>query len=313
LDAGKKQIVLLGELTAGDSVYLRAGQSTAVKTGNTINDELIRDLTVAIDGAGGRFYLTGTEDDLSYSECTLAFSNASQVQAGNTYTLDANHPSLGKATARIAIPAAFTVTVSDTVSADFHMKSCIQLHVTVDDLPEKNYYVLEVLQQPFTVEPAFLFNGQWFKQSEHWELYDSLFNAGMPPEERMDSFAIRMFTRIPSFSDDDKSEHLLNGKFSEPAKRILLDDKSFNGSRHASTLYIPKDALGMQYPGIGMFTILQVKSVSADYFHYLKAYEQLGIFSGLPDNRSPVRVNGNVQNGVGMVGGVFKRQFRYIF
>jgi len=169
------------------------------------------------------------------------------------------------------------------------------------------------LQQPFTVEPAFLFNGQWFKQSEHWELYDSLFNAGMPPEERMDSFAIRMFTRIPSFSDDDKSEHLLNGKFSEPAKRILLDDKSFNGSRHASTLYIPKDALGMQYPGIGMFTILQVKSVSADYFHYLKAYEQLGIFSGLPDNRSPVRVNGNVQNGVGMVGGVFKRQFRYIF
>lgn len=310
---GPPKIVLLGELTAGDSIFLRAGQSTVIRSGASMNEELIQDLDITVADAAVVASLTASEDDISSSEHTLAYSSPQEIKSGTLYTVVATHTTLATATAKVDIPQSFQAGVIDMSEVDFLGKACIKVQLNIADQPEQNFYVVEVVQQPFTIEPAFLFNGKWYKQSEHWEVYDSLLNAGANPEERMDSFNIRIFNRIPLYTTDDQSEHLLNGNHAETARRVLIQDKTFNGANHQSVIFIPKEALGLQFPGIGLRTLIQVKSVSAEYFHYLRGYEQADPFSDFSNTTSPVRLTGNVSNGAGLIGGVYKRQFSYFF
>ena len=312
-DGGTPKIVLLGELTAGDSIFLRAGQSTVIKSGASMNEELIQGLHISVADAFVVTSLTAAEDDISSSEHTLAYSSSQEIKSGTQYTVVATHTTLATATAQVNIPQPFLAGVTDISSVDFLGKPCIKVQLNIADQPEQNFYVIEVVQQPFTIEPAFLFDGKWYKQSEHWEVYDSLLNAGANPEERMDSFNIRIFNRIPMYTTDEQSEHLLNGSHAETARRVLIQDKTFNAGNHPSVVYIPKESLGLQFPGIGLRTLIQVKSISADYFHYLSSYEQADPFSDFSNTTSPVRLTGNVRNGAGLIGGVYKHQFSYFF
>lgn len=304
-----QKIVLLGELVADDSVYLRAAASTAVQSGATINESLIQNLSISVkDKDGNNILLSGREDDLSITEHTLAFSSGEQSKAGNTYTVTASHPELGIANANITIPNAFNASITNIANTDFNDESCLQMDIRINDNAEKNYYVVEVLQQPFSVEPSFFFNGKWIKTSENFETYDSLQNAGVTTPERLDTFSIYMYNRLTYYTTDAQSEHLLNGNGNTLCRRVLLYDKAFNGSVHPASIFIPKSQLLEGYR-----TVLQVKSVAEDYFIYLKGYEQYDPFSGFSDTNTPVRITGNIRNGVGMIGGVFKREFIYYF
>lgn len=307
--AGEQKIVLLGELVAGDSIYLRAGASTVIKSGAVINEALIQDLDISVnENNGTSISLSGHEDDLSFTEHTLAFFSGRQSKAGSTYAVTASHPELGVAHTSITIPEAFEASVVNTAVVDFKGESCVQMDIQINDNAGKNYYVVELLQQPFSVEPSFLFNGQWIKTSENFEIYDSLQNAGVVVAERLDTFAMRMFNRITCYTTDAQSEHLLNGNSNTQCRRVLLDDKGFNGSVHHTTVFIPVSQLIEGYR-----TLIQVKSVAEDYFIYLKGYEQYDPFSGFSETNTPVRLTGNITNGVGMIGGVFKREFIYYF
>src|SRR6478609_8038784 len=70
-----QKIVLLGELVAGDSMHLRAGISTVVQSGATMNETLIQNLSITIkDNGNNTTQLSGMEDDLSMMEHTISFS-----------------------------------------------------------------------------------------------------------------------------------------------------------------------------------------------------------------------------------------------
>src|SRR3954467_4528936 len=71
---GEPKIVMLGELTAGDSVYLRAGQSVPIKAGMPLSVALIQNLQMTIEENGASFALSGAEDDLSSALVTIPYS-----------------------------------------------------------------------------------------------------------------------------------------------------------------------------------------------------------------------------------------------
>jgi len=306
----ERKIVLLGELVADDSMHLRAGISTVVQSGTTMNEELIRNLSINIkDGANNNIQLSGSEDDLSMSEYTVPFSSAHKAQADNTYNVTANHPELGTAYANIKVPDAFNAAITDTFSTEYNGESCLQMNIRIDDNAGKNFYVIEVVQQPLSIESAFLFNGNWLKTSENFHIYDSLMSAGVTVAEKLDTFYLQMQNRITFYTTDAQSEHLLNGNTNTLCRRVLLYDNTFNGATHQSVILLPKSQIGMS----DYHTLIQVKSVAEDYFLYLKAYEQYDPFSGFSNTGSPVRLTGNITNGIGMIGGVFRRQFIYQF
>lgn len=312
--SGEQKIVLLGELTAGDSIYIRAGQSTVIKSGAVLNEELIQALSISVtDDLGNVWNLDSKEDDFAATGYTLPFYSGHAVTPDMSYRITAVHATLGTAEATVRIPKTFNAAITDTASVEYNGQSCLRFQINIADNSEENFYAIEVVQQSFTIEPAFFFEGHWLKQSEHSVTYDSLINAGETPPERMDTFAMRQFNRVSVYTTDGQSEHLLNGNIAELANRVLLKDQSFNGGNHQTAIYIPKATLGHQFPGIGQRTLIQVKSITSDYFRYLQGYEQYDVFSGLSNTTAPVRMTGNITNGVGMIGGVYKKEFSYLF
>lgn len=312
--AGDPKIVLLGELVAGDSIWFRAGQSTPIKSGTGSNNELLQNLGITVqEESGDIITLRAYEDELSASEFTYAFSAANIIAAGKVYEVKASHHKLAGATASVAIPLPFTASVTDTSGTTFRDEDCLKINIAFQDRPEKQYYVLEVLQQPYTVEPSFLFNGSWLRTSDHFETYDSLLNAGIDPQERNDTFTLHMYNRIGFYTDDAASEHLLSGNGNVYARRLLLNDISFNGSTHLTSLIIPRIQFGAQWPGINIQTLVRVKSITEDYFRFLQGYELSDPFMGFSNTANPVRAEGNIKNGVGLIGGVYLQEFAYRF
>lgn len=309
----RQRIVLLGELVAEDSIYLRAGQSSPVQNGGLLNDQLINGLTISVrDAHGLDWTLTGRADDVSGSEFTLAYSSPAVLQAGAAYQITAVHPELGTAECVVAIPGPFTAAVVDTVSQSYNGDDCLRFNIDIVDPAGKNYYVLEVLQQPYLLEPSFLFNSNWWLISEYGQLYDSLISAGVILQERNDTSFQRTFNRLNFYTADNESETLIDGNNSQLSGRLLLDDIHFSQTTHTSSLLIPRNQLGGQFPGIGLRTLIQVKSISEEYFRYLKVYTQ-GSSSALFNGSTGSYPAGNISNGVGIVGGVFRRQFVYFF
>jgi hypothetical protein len=309
---GERKIVLLGELVADDNIFLRAGQSSPVKAGASYNREVVKGLSIVItDEAGVSHSLLGVEDDISLTEYTLAYSSSNAIEAGMSYEVKAHHEKMETATVSVPVPKAFNASVRDTQAVVYNGEQCLKLNVDISDNGEKNYYSIEVVQQQFTIEEAFLFQGSWIKKSEHSLTYDSLINAGVNVPEKMDSFYIRTFNRVSVYTEDNVSEHLLTGKGNQLARRVLINDHSFNGRNHSSILYIPRNSLGPQNPGMGLRTLVQVKSISEGYFKYLQAYEQYDPFGALFNTNTTTQIPGNIINGVGVIGGVFKREFVY--
>lgn len=308
--SGERKIVLMGELVAGDTVYFHGGQSIPVKDGASQRYELLRGLEVTLqDGNGLNRRMEGREDGLPASEYMLSYSAADVIHAGRTYSLSANDPALGTATASVAIPEPFAATVLDTARVTFMGQACIRLRLSITDAPAAaHFYVVEVLNQSAITEPFFLFNGAWLRLSEHLELYDSLLNAGVTVDEKIDEVLLSSFSRVNFYTTDPASEHLLNGNIDQAARRLLLTDITFNGGSHQSDIYIPVNMVGTGFP-----TVVQIKSVAADYFRFLQGYEDYNPYFSGTTLVAPVRLQGNIRDGLGIVGGVFRHQYRYRF
>lgn len=313
-DAGERKIVLLGELVADDSICFRGGQGIPLKNGTKLNFELLRDMKVSVDDQSGTAVtMTGKEDDLSSWLSTLVYSHGNTIQPGTTYDVRALHNALGTATAAVPVPQPFTAVIIDTATVPFLGQACVRFRVRINDLPAAgNFYAVEAVQQQYIQQQYFLYNNQWFLLQDHYSLYDSLQHEGITVDEKMEDTYSRSLIRLNFYTTDAMSEHLLNGNVNIPASRLLLKDNSFNGGSHDAEIFIPRTSIFSGGPGVGFNTIIQVKSISADYFRYLQAYETYDIFSG-GNMTNPSRIPGNITNGAGIIGGVYRHQFRYSF
>lgn len=290
----KKKIVLLGELVAGDSITIRGAQSLTLSTTDS-RFELPSGLSVTVNEGSNTIPLSGNEDDLSRYIFSIPFKSPQMAFSGRSYMVTATHADMATATAEVKMPNPFAANIHDTGTVTYNSAPAFRISVDIEDKgDETNYYVIEAIKQPLEISYEFL--------------PDTPFGI-----IKADTTYTTNFVRQTIYSNDAASESLIAGTASRLNRRILFTDRTFNGRTFRTDVYIPI----VVYPDSFMYTpsvnrtIVSVKSVSEEYYNFLKSYEQYEPVSGFNTNGAPIRIDGNVQKGLGMVGGVYRRQFYF--
>lgn len=308
-----KKIVLLGEVTAGDSVNIRGGQSVPVQKNTPLQFELIQNLSVSFSDASGTQTMTGYMDSFANTIFTVPYHSDYIAKAGNTYSFTASHPQLGTATASVSVPPAFSAHVQYAGTAALGYDSVYVFNVTINDVATENYYVIEAIKQPLYVDGSFYYDGQWLDMGTNKTLYDSLRNNQVSLETKYDTTNSNLNLRMYMYTSDYNTENLRESPSSTTFRRILLNNYYFKGQNYTTKVFVSKQLLytadGSFYKGL---IFLNVKSVSRDYFSYLKGYEGYNDGAGFSTLNVPAKLQGNVKNGMGIIGGVYKLPFVFM-
>ena len=304
--SGNSRIVLLGELSAGDTMLIRAARS--IPFGQvSVEPDLIKNLAVTVVGSGGPITLQEYEDFSSYYLYTVPFSSPNTVKAANSYTIKAEHAELGEVSASVSIPGAFSAILAGKAFTTHNNDSVLQLDIDIDDVSAANaQYVVEVIKQPVSVDGYFFFDFQQRTIKDNQALYDSLKRAGVVLGEYYDTVYSGQFNRQYFYASD------LQTARAGTVRRLFLKGGAFGGTQHRIQLAIPRrDLYGEQ----GQFaeTIVYIKSVATDYYEYLKAYDVYSSSSELGGNAVPSALPGNVKGGFGMIGGVYRQSFKLFY
>jgi len=306
----QRKIVLLGELVVGDSVYLRGGQSVPVSSGSDMTFKLPEGLILTVTDGAVAETLPGQKDSLAGSLHTLLFTSAMVPEAGKTYTVSALYPGSPLATAIIEMPQPLSVSVLDTATLLYNSDTVLRFRLSIrDDGTKDNYYVMECLKQYVNVVTKFYYLGSWLPLNENRELYYQLTRGGTVPE-RSDTIYYRRYFRKPVYTNDNNTENAYATGLTAQQTRILLSDRTFNGQEYSTDVYVHMNPSADSVKGQVLF---YVKSVTADYFRFLKSYEQADGSSAFISLNAPAKVSSNVKDGAGVIGGVAQLRVSYMF
>lgn len=278
------KIVLIGELIADSSMVVRVGQTMSLSS-TAAQFALPNGVVVDVVDGAAKVPLAMVLDPLLVNN-TIPYVSENKVSNGKEYIVNASHLAMGTATASVYIPSPVSADTRDTVTTMYGSSRSLQITVDINDpASEKNYYVIEVLEQQ-----VILVDGGW----------------GSPPDTIYPQGTSRKYIH----TNDERSENFINGSTQTQNRRVFFNDRAFNGRTLTTQIYIPDDMVynGNQYE----LLMLKVKSVSEDYYNFLKAYEEYEPAGGFNTNNAPVKMDGNVVGGMGMVGGVSQKVFRYV-
>lgn len=306
----ERKVVLMGELVVGDSVYIRGGQSVPLSSGSDMTFRLPEGMLVTLTDGATHEVIAGVTDSLSGSLHTLLFSSALVPEAGKSYTVSALYPGYPAATATVEMPQPVNVIVVDTATVLYNADTVLRFRLRIkDDASADNYYVAECLKQYVNVVAKFFYGGVWLSVSENRSLYKQLKAVGAVPE-RSDTTYHRRYFRKSVYTNDNNTENAYATGLTAQQSRILLSDRNFNGQEYATDVYVHMNPSADSVKGQVMFF---VKSVSADYFRFLKSYEQADGASAFISLNAPSRISSNVANGAGVIGGVSQLKITYLF
>lgn len=306
------KITLLGELTANDTITIRAGQSISLtSTGN--EPKLIKNLSVVVkDNNGLNTTLEEREDYLAYTLFTVPFtSSAAIIAAGGNYNISARHPQLGEATASVRIPKPFTAALTSTAFVKYNNDSVLRFNIDLANPDGANtQYVIEAVRRKISINGYFYFGGNKYSMRDNRLLYDSLKGAGVPTSDHYDTVYTGVYSRLQGYTTDELNDNGSSITGGRLVRRVFLQGKTIGGLHHTEFLIPRGDIYGSDGPYAEI--VINVKSVAADYYNFLKAYEVYDPSAGT-GNTNPAPLPGNVQGGFGMVGGVYRQSFKVIY
>lgn len=310
-EAGK--LVLMGELLAGDSAYVRAGKSISVSGVTGLLPEPLANLTVYLaDSAGSQVSLHEESDFLFYSLFTQLFKNESyRIGAGQTYELGVAHPDVGHVSASVTVPEPFQATFLGWEYAKLGGDSAIAVDLRVED-PRlvSSLYVIEVVRESLELYRYFRYNGSEYSYLGNERLLDSLINAGLTVEIWEDTVAALDYNNVPLSSTDARSENGASGGIGS-LTRVYLPGARCAGTAFETRIVARLNDL-IPFRSRLFNVSVRIKSVNKAYYDYLKG---LDIYSNSIENSSGniiFNLSGNVVGGFGMVGGAYCVRFGFI-
>lgn len=306
--------VLMGELVAGDSLYVRAGQSIPVTGQFGLLPSPLSGLSVnVLDGSGRIFLMREERDFLFFNLYTQPFVNDNHfVRSGESYQVTAKHDKLGTATAAVTIPQVFYATISPWQWTNLASDTMVSIDLFIEDQNiNNNQYVIEVIRQTLEYYRYFYIDGQEYSYLGNEALYDSLNKSGIAIQERVDTVARQDINLQPIYSGDPFIENYSAGA-NRAYNRAFLPGKDITSTRHTSRIYVKWRDIRPEFL-TGTLLDVRIKSVSKLYYQYLKNLDQYNPEITFGINNTIVNLQGNVQGGFGMVGGVYRRRFSLIF
>lgn len=305
------KLVVLAEITAGDSMEIPIGKTIRVGNGGLIRFEKVKDATVVITDLGGRTFMLMPSWLAQYAaNPTTVFTNRRHFRPGTTYFIEINHPTLGVTKASTQIPTIPKLLAMDTSSETYQGKDLLGVTITwQDDGAIDNNYVIEALKELVKINRHFLYNGVSYNYDmpNGKALYEQVKN--MPGVHLLqDTIPQNKFTRLNIYTDDVNADNKNIDNLTSPFRRIFIPGQRFSGQIYTTKAYIDRQFLvGTDVAHKGRVRI-QLKSASKELYGYLLTYEKYKTDFGSVPAGQLVSPNGNIQNGLGIFGGSSRRE-----
>jgi hypothetical protein len=308
------KLVVLAEITAGDSVKIPIGKTIKVENGSLIRFEKVNDATVTLTETNTMSWVLQPNYSLQYlNNPTSVFTNRKRFKANTTYKIEINHPTLGTVKAETYIPTLPRLIGVDTSSTLFNDKDVFAANIIwKDSLDFEEFYIIEAVKELVKNNHFYFYQGKRYSYDtpSGKEFYEQVKNT---PGIKIltDTIGMNKYIRLNIYTEDDQSENARIDKLTNPFRRIFFLDPIFNGEFYSTRIYIDKHFFidPLQKGRVR----LQVKSVSKELYNYLKLYEKYKTdFGSVPTNQL-ISPTGNIKNGLGIFGGSAKRERIYYF
>ncbi len=313
--APSRKLVLLGELTADDTLSLRLGHSTPVAQGSRALPPEPSGLTVFVSKENTQIAsLSPQVDSQTPVLHTLLVSAPQRLFSGSRYSVQAIGGSYPAVAATVQMPHPFVTAIIDTATVSYAGGTALRLLFRIYDLAgEGNFYSVDALRQSFALSGIFIHDNDTFDLVRDKPLYDSLKAAGLPVIRRIDTSYSGIYERLPIYTNDPLTENLKLATPYTASQRILLTDAGFPGSRHDLQIFVSKDRFRGSFPNDLGRILISVKSLTPAYFGFLRAYETFTPATSTGFLAQPVRIESNVTGGLGIIGGSFRVPFYFTF
>jgi hypothetical protein len=308
------KLVVLAEITAGDSVKIPIGKTIKVENGSLIRFEKVNDATVTLTETNTTSWVLQPNYSLQYlNNPTSVFTNKKRFKANTTYKIEINHPTLGIVKAETYIPTLPRLIGIDTASSVFNDIDVLSANITwKDSLDHEEFYIIEAVKELVKNNHFYIYKGKRYSyDTESGKAYYEQVKNTPGIKILTDTIGMNKYIRLNLFTEDDQSENARIDKLTNPFRRIFFLDPVFNGETYTTRIYIDKHFfIDPQQKGR---VRLQLKSVSKELYNYLKLYEKYKTdFGSVPTNQL-VSPTGNIVNGLGIFGGSAKRERIYYF
>ncbi len=309
------QLVILAEISAGDSLKVPVSKSIQVGSGGIISFEKVNSAHVQIFRGDGRSWSLrlNTSPDFVGDPASI-YTAPQRPHSGTSYSLQVQDPLSGTVTAQTTVPPAIRLIHFDT-SAGLHAGlPVLNCKFTLLDSPGvEHYYIFEAVKQLVRISHYFYWKSKRYDydKTDGQKLYSTVKDS---PGVRllMDTIPRNTFLRLNIFTDDVSVANTQVSSLDSPFRRIFLPPHSFNGTYSTGFAVDRKFFRDQQRLTPGLVVIM-VKSVSPELYNYLFWYEKYKQDVASVPTGQLYSPPGNVQNGLGIFGSSSKRQWSFYF
>jgi hypothetical protein len=310
------ELVVLAEITAGDSIEIPVSKSIQVGSGGIISFQKVNSAVVTVSRPSGSVWQMKLNTGPDFSDNPASIYTSKQRPRYNTiYNLDVQDPLSGTVTAQTTIPSPIHISHFDTSSGVRAGIPVLTCSFTLTDPPDTvNLYVFEALKQLLTLSHYFYWQGKRYDydEADGRQLYLQV--RDQPGVNLLcDTVVTQKFERLGVFTDDNNVANAQVSSLDSVFGRIFLPGSVFNGAPYTTSFSIDrKYFLASDSLTLGR-VLVQIKSVSSDLYQYLFWYEKYKSDVGSVPPGQLYSPPGNIQNGLGIFGGSSKRQWIYYF
>ncbi|MGN6603216.1 MAG: DUF4249 domain-containing protein [Ginsengibacter sp.] len=312
----KNKIVVLAEITAGDSAIIPVSKSIEVGTNASIAFDKLATASVEITDTIGNtstLHWNNTADFLNNP--STIFTNPVLFKPNESYTLQVSQAGLESATASAHIPQSFSVQNVNTVDGEHNGKDVLGFNFTIlDNANEKDYYLFEAVKQLVYLRTYFYWQGVKYdyNTTEGQNVYDQASSQQNIPLFK-DTVLTNKYQRLNLYTSDVQTDNEDFTSLDSSFHRIFLTDSLFNGNSYTTSFAIDKTYFEAQVPEQKGRILVQIKSVSKELFDYLSQYEKYRTEFGILPPANLLSPPGNINGGYGVFGGSYKNQWVYYY
>ncbi|MCW3091213.1 MAG: hypothetical protein JWP81_2282 [Ferruginibacter sp.] len=311
------KLVVLAELTAGDSMEIPIGKTIKVGNGGLIRFEKVNNATVTItDESAHTFNLLPNWSAQYAANPTTVFTNRRHFRSNATYSIEIQHPTLGMVTASTFIPQAPKLISVDTAGERYLGKEALAAEITwQDEGTSDKYYIIEALKESVIISRYFYYRGIRYNYdiSSGRMLYEQVKN--LPAVKLLrDTLPQNKFTRINLYTADNLvTENSSIDNLANPFRRIFIPGRNLNGRVFSTKVFLDREFFTSTDIKNKGRVRLQLKSVGKELYTYLLVYEKYKTDFGSVPASQLISPAGNVQNGLGIFGGSARKEEIYYF
>lgn len=310
-------LVVLAEMTAGDSVKIPIGKSTLIENNNTVSFGTVNNAIVHLQDTLGHSWLIPLNTTPEFSGgATSVYSNSQILQPNTTYTIEVSDPELGTAKASTHIPPAFVITEVDTLREIYNDQEMLTFHFTINDVPDTdNYYIIEALKQVTKIYRHFIYRNVTYNYDtpDGQALYNRIKNEQPPVPLLTDTIPTNNFIRLNLLTFDPNADNTLLNSTTGLFRRVFLQSSVFNNPLYSTSVSVITKNFISDSPQMKGKVLFMVKSVSRELYDYLFLYEKYKIDFGTFPSSQLSLPPGNITNGLGIFGGSFRCVLTYYF